>query len=410
MTVTASFGKPFAAQVVAYRLRLRDLRGTSKWDDLWQAEHDRAFMVAGAMKAELLADLAAAVDKAIAGGGTLAQFRADFRALVEKNGWHGWAGEGTKKGEAWRTRVIYQTNLATSYAAGRWAQITQGGFPFIIYFHGNSREPRLQHLAWDGLVLPADHPFWATHAPPNGWGCSCYVAGARSREAARILGGDPGKELPDGWQALDPRTGAPKGIDRGWAYAPGASVARTIAHMASRTVQWEYEIAKAYMAGLPEGLRDRFAVSYRELPTTGDAIERYAVRAMAEAGTRAATELPGVAPYATLGLLTSADAARLSGLIARDVSGFDFALTRDAVIHVRSHHGNDAVERARGQRAVSPADYRLLLQVVANPDDVRVDRGDLVFAKVIDGQLITAVFAVFARRRMIALKTMWVGR
>ena len=28
------------------------------------------------------------------------------KALVEKNGWHGWTGEGTAKGEAWRTRVL----------------------------------------------------------------------------------------------------------------------------------------------------------------------------------------------------------------------------------------------------------------------------------------------------------------
>jgi hypothetical protein len=96
-------------------------------------------------------------------------------------------------------------------------------FPVWVYRHGGSRDPRPQHLAWDGLTLPADHPFWQTHSPPNGWGCSCYVVGARSEEAARRLGGEPGKALPDGWDARDGR-GRLRGIDEGWDYAPGASV------------------------------------------------------------------------------------------------------------------------------------------------------------------------------------------
>ena len=37
----------------------------------------------------------------------------------------GWTGQGTKAGEAWRTRVIYDTNLFTSYSTGRTRQMTQ---------------------------------------------------------------------------------------------------------------------------------------------------------------------------------------------------------------------------------------------------------------------------------------------
>lgn len=230
----ASFGKPFAWQVAAYRLRLGNLVGTQAWDDLRGAEHDWAFMVAGAMKAELLADLAAAVDKAVSQGTSLDEFRRDFRDIVEKRGWHGWTGEGTKKGEAWRTKVIYKTNLATSYAAGRMAQLKASGFAFWVYRHGNSLDPRIEHLGWDGLVLEADHAFWATHAPPNGWGCSCYITGARSREAAARAGGKPDKPLPEGWLARDPRTGAPVGISKGWDHGAGASVTDLVAALAPK--------------------------------------------------------------------------------------------------------------------------------------------------------------------------------
>ncbi|MEQ5870236.1 hypothetical protein J4E08_10035 [Sagittula sp. NFXS13] len=223
--LTGTFHRPFAEQVAAWKIRAANRVPTSRWDDMWQDSHDRAFMVAGAMKADLLADLAQAVGKVIEDGQSIEAFRKDFREIVAKRGWHGWTGEGTKAGEAWRTKVIYTTNMRSTYAAGRYAQLTEGNFKFWVYRHSGATEPREQHLAWDGLILPADHLFWRTHFPPNGWGCGCYVVGARSMRAALRLGGNPMVKLPDNWDAIDMRTGAPDGIDRGWAYAPGRSVA-----------------------------------------------------------------------------------------------------------------------------------------------------------------------------------------
>ena len=55
--------------------------------------------------------------------------------------------------------VGYRTNMATSYAAGRMAQLIDSKFKFWVYKHGNALEPRLQHLAWDGQALPPEHPF-----------------------------------------------------------------------------------------------------------------------------------------------------------------------------------------------------------------------------------------------------------
>jgi hypothetical protein len=297
VTLTAAFRRPFAFQVAAFRLRLQQLQPTMKWTDVWQEGHDRAFMVAGVMKADILSDLAAAVDKAISQGTSLEEFRRDFRKIVAEKGWIGGAGQGTKGGEAWRTRVIYRTNMASTYAAGRWAQLQAAGYPFIIYHHGNSLEPRVQHLAWDGLVLEADHPFWATHAPPNGWGCSCYVSGARTMDQARRLGGKPGKELPDGWQARDPRTGAPKGIDRGWAYAPGASVAETVAQIAEKLPKLPAPIARDLAGSIP-GLADRVPVP--EVIDPGPLDWRSWPKASSLPAVAAAAKAAGVAENITL--------------------------------------------------------------------------------------------------------------
>jgi uncharacterized protein with gpF-like domain len=78
---------------------------SARWDDIWQAAHDRAFIVAGAQKADLLADLRAAVGRTVSGQ-SIGEFRKDFAAAVAKSGWSGWTGEGSSAGVAWRTRVI----------------------------------------------------------------------------------------------------------------------------------------------------------------------------------------------------------------------------------------------------------------------------------------------------------------
>lgn len=163
---------PFAEAIAYFRGKLGNLIPTQAWDDLWKAQHDAAFMVAGATEADLLADLAAAIDQAISQGTGIDEFRKAFKQIVAQRGWTGWTGEGSAAGVAWRTRIIYGTNTATAYAAGRLGQLQAGGFDLWIYRHNDSvLHPRPQHLAWNGLTLPPEHPFWRTHYPPNGWNC-----------------------------------------------------------------------------------------------------------------------------------------------------------------------------------------------------------------------------------------------
>lgn len=214
------FDLPFAEQIDFFRQKTN--LPTAKWDDIWQAAHDRAFVVAGAAKADLLDDLRQAVDLAITKGTTLETFRDSFRQIVFNRGWHGWTGEGSEAGFNWRTKVIYETNLRASYAAGREAQLADPGLqkllPYRRYIHNDSvLNPRPLHLAWNGLTLPHDHEFWKTHSPPNGWGCRC-----RTTAVAAPKKGDP-TEPPAGWNKPG-EDGTLPGIDKGWGYAPGASV------------------------------------------------------------------------------------------------------------------------------------------------------------------------------------------
>lgn len=214
MGIEAVFRKQFPEQVTFFRSKLGNLIPTDSWLDVQKSAHDTGFMVAGAAKADLLADLARAVDGAIADGQSIGWFRAHFDEIVEK---HGWSYRGEYN---WRTRTIYRTNMATSYAAGRLVQLKSGNFSFWMYRHSDSvARPRPLHVSWSGLTLKPDDPWWQTHYPPNGWGCQCYVVGA-SKATAERMGGRIESAPNDG---MSP-DGTPNGIDKGWDYMPGSTV------------------------------------------------------------------------------------------------------------------------------------------------------------------------------------------
>ena len=416
--VRGSLGVPFPEQVAALRLRLGNLVPTARWDDIQRSAHDSGFMVAGAWKTDLLADILASLQRIQAEGGTIDDFRKDWKAIVEKHGWHGWTGEGTAKGEAWRTRVVFQTNMAVSRAAGRLAQLRDGNFPFWVYLHGGSREPRLHHLALHGIALPPDHPFWQKWYAPNGWGCSCRVRGARSAGGVRRLGGDPDKQLPDFWDRMDPKTGAPVGIDKGWDYMPGATVSHTIQEMTRKALNWDYCLSTAYMRNLPEAHVDAFSTGYRDLPSVATEIRRWSERVRGERNGAPIDSRVVVEPQKSLGLATSAQKAEVTRLTGADLSDghFDFTVDTSTVNHIFRRHTNEKIETSRGQYPVTPDDFGRLGAVLNAPDSVTAadtvpGRGTMLrYEKRFSHGRIVAIFELRPGRRRLSLATMWVER
>jgi len=235
------FQLPFAEQETFFRDKLNI--PTRRWDDLWKDQHAKGFMVAGACKADILTDFRTAVDKAITKGTTLEEFRKDFDDIVSR---HGWSYNGSRN---WRSEVIYSTNVRQSYNAGRWAQLTDPEqlevLPYLTYKHGDSRNPRPHHLAWDGITLPADHPWWDAHYPQNGWGCKCRVYGSTKKEYEAAKAAGKGAAPKSG---IDPKTGEPIGIDKGFGFNAGkAAQAEGYRVLTNKFETMPYDIAQRWM-------------------------------------------------------------------------------------------------------------------------------------------------------------------
>lgn len=224
------------AAAIAY-FRAKGLALGFSWRDIWAEEHDVAFTVAKAMGVDLLAEIRAAVDAALAEGQTLDEFRDRLAPLLQARGWWGrrevidpLTGEvrEAQLGSARRLQTIFDTNLRAAYAAGHWAEIqrTKDDAPWLVYRHTPQEDPRPEHQAWDGLCLHADDPWWRTHYPPNGWYCKCYVQQMNARDLGRY-GITPADRAPplDLRPYVDKRNNrvimVPRGIDPGFDRNPG---------------------------------------------------------------------------------------------------------------------------------------------------------------------------------------------
>jgi uncharacterized protein with gpF-like domain len=227
------------AALQAWQQRAANPLPAYSWWDVWQQQHSQAFTVAKSAGADVLDDIAGAVENAIANGETFDQFVSDIEpVLVEK----GWWGQGpafdpetgeiniAQLGSLNRLRIIYDTNLRMSYAAGKWASIerNKGDLPYLMYTHTTSLHPRAEHLAWDGICLPVDDEWWDTHYPPNDFGCKCGVIALTRQQYASMDGsGLITTSAPQTiWQDIvNPRTGivtpTPEGIGAGFAYNVG---------------------------------------------------------------------------------------------------------------------------------------------------------------------------------------------
>lgn len=158
---------------------------------------ERAFYVAGLAKLDQVNLIHNELLKALENGTTLKTFKENIAEVIKKQGW-----------DKRRIETIFQTNMQTAYQAGRWkaVQRTKKYLPYLEYSSVLDTRTRPAHSVLHGIVFPADHPFWDSHYPPNGFNCRC-TAVQLSEYQVKKEGLEVQKELPKSFEYTDPRTG-----------------------------------------------------------------------------------------------------------------------------------------------------------------------------------------------------------
>jgi hypothetical protein len=105
-----------------------------------------------------------------------------------------------------RARLLLNHHGMAAYAAAHTRVLDEqvDVFPYRQYRSSRtSKEPRPAHQALDGLVLPADHPFWDKHTPPWEFGCKCMQPIPLTAEDADDYRKQDARRLPEERRVLE---------------------------------------------------------------------------------------------------------------------------------------------------------------------------------------------------------------
>jgi hypothetical protein len=312
-----------------------------------------------------------------------------------------------------------RTNLQTAYMAGRHRQALeqQSRAPWAQYMAIKDHRSRPAHAALHGQVFRLDSPAWAAISPPNGYNCRCsarYLSdrelekrGLKPAEDVRILEREPpGKRPVNSMTGDSPQRWVQRGVsvpsqtnpgerdilwaDPGWDHIPGSTGAerRLVDRLVARADE------------LSSGVRE---VVLADLAARGADFARAAVAAKASKQTAYI-----MAP--TMGLNA------LPGLSIMDPGGLSLALDHDYTRHALHTHGSEKTETARGQRAITPADFAKLPQVLEAaisivPGDPPKSANGAPRWEVMadfDGERWTVVLEVRRKQGMLVPYTLWI--
>ena len=180
----------------------------------------RAFTVSGITALDVLQDILTELDRVLAEGLTLSDFRQSVNGLLERRGWEGLT--------PYQADNVFRTNILTAFQVGRYKQMTDPDVldarPYWMYDAVNDARTRPAHRALDGKVYRHDNAFWQTWYPPNGFRCRCTVRtlseGDLQRQGLTVSEDIPHLAAPPGQAPV------PVIPDPGWDFNPGEAAWR----------------------------------------------------------------------------------------------------------------------------------------------------------------------------------------
>lgn len=131
--------------------------------------------IASLAKADFIDTIKGLINKAIAEGKDIEQFKKELRQLILKNGWQ--PTKGQNKAQEKKLFDIIDTHVRQSH---REARIKETSDPELlnvmrwkVWVHGDSPNFRPHHKALHLKAIPSDHRFWKIATPSCAFGCRC---------------------------------------------------------------------------------------------------------------------------------------------------------------------------------------------------------------------------------------------
>lgn len=237
------------------------------WHDVQAQAHARAFTVAGVLKLDVLQDIRGGLQSALDNGDTYQTFVKNLQPLLEAKGWMGKGlvadpETGELQGKQLtprRLQTIFDTNIQSSYNAGRYQQqmANVADRPYFERVAVMDLHTRPKHAALNGFTAPADDLVWEYLYTPDGHGCRCRIR-ARSRSDVEKYGltvqssegrlveveqeyGVPGKTITT--MGLKMPDGSVYTADPGFGFNPGKVAFQPALE------KYHYESARQYVTG-----------------------------------------------------------------------------------------------------------------------------------------------------------------
>lgn len=180
--VDVNFNVP-PAEAIAY-FRSMKIVTRKQFDALFDEARAAAFTVGGLYRQDVLTAFKEEIARALEVGTPQREVIKKFRYILS-GARHEPLGE-------FHLEVVFRTNIQVAYGTGRRRAMEEikDELPLWQYSAVLDDRTRPTHRALDGVILPADHPFWNEHYPPWGFACRCNVTAVGS--------------MPKGYNPLNP--------------------------------------------------------------------------------------------------------------------------------------------------------------------------------------------------------------
>jgi SPP1 gp7 family putative phage head morphogenesis protein len=186
------------------------------YDEVLKEAHQKAFTVAKVTKLDLLSDIQDSLVRSMKEGVKFDDWKEQIEPTLKKKGWFSKTevvnqdtGEvKTIDVNSSRLKTIYDVNMRTAYAKGRYESQMSSIGEYFYYGAILDDGTRTEHRALHGTVLHKSDPFWDQNYAPNGYRCRCKIRVYTKKQLER--------------KGLKPTTTRPPNVfDKDWGYNPG---------------------------------------------------------------------------------------------------------------------------------------------------------------------------------------------